>query len=60
MKKYKSMRDYIEYFFKVSKQTFNMYKIHKYAPESFTKDVFLRVLLINQAINTTEKTKKAL
>ena len=60
MKKYKSMRGYIEYFFKVCKQTFNMYKIHKYAPESFTKDVFLRVLLINQAINTTEKTKKAL
>ena len=54
MKKYKSMRDYIEYFFKVCKQTFNMYKIHKYAPESFTKDVFLRVLLINQAINTTK------
>ena len=60
MKKYKSMRGYIEYFFKVCKQTFNMYKIHKYAPESFTKDVFLRVLLINQAINTTEKTKTAL
>lgn len=54
MKKYKSMRGYIEYFFKVCKQTFNMYKIHKYAPESFTKDVFLRVLLINQAINTTK------
>ncbi|MDO5822923.1 hypothetical protein [Methanosphaera sp.] len=54
------MRGYIEYFFKVCKQTFNMHKIHKYTPESFTKDVFLRVLLINQAINTTEKTKKAL
>ena len=37
-----------------------MYKIHKYTQESFTKNIFLRVLLINQAINTTEKTKKAL
>ena len=36
-----------------------MHKIHKYTPESFTKDIFLRVLL-NQAINTTEKTKTAL
>ena len=54
------MRGYIEYFFKVCKQTFNMHKIHKYIPESFTKDVFLLVLLINQAINTTEKKKKAL
>ena len=60
MKKYKPMRGYIEYFFKVCKQTFNMHKIHKYTLESFTKDEFLRVLLINQAINTTEKTKKAL
>ena len=57
MKKYKSMRDYIEYFFKVCKQTFNMYKIHKYAPESFTKDIPPGVLLIKQIINTTEKTK---
>ena len=59
-KKYKSIRGYIEDFFKVCKQAFNMHKIHKYTPESFTKDIFLRVLLINQAINTTEKTKKAL
>ncbi|RAP48225.1 transposase, partial [Methanosphaera sp. DEW79] len=58
-KKYKP-RGYIEDFFKVCKQAFNMHKIHKYKPESFTKYVFLRVLLINQAINTTEKTKTAL
>ena len=37
-----------------------MHKIHKYTQELFTKDIFLRVLLINQAINTTEKTKTAL
>ena len=54
------MRGYIEYFFKVCKQAFNMYKIHKYTPEPFTKNIFLHVLLINQAINTTEKTKTAL
>ena len=54
------MRGYIEYFFKVCKQTFNMHKIHKYTPESFTKDEFLRVLLIKLVINTTEKTKIAL
>ena len=37
-----------------------MHKIHKYAIASFTKDIFLRVLLINITINTTEKTKTAL
>ena len=51
------MRGYIEYFFKICKQTFNMYKIHKYAPESFIKDIPPGVLLIKQIINTTENTK---
>lgn len=60
MKKYKSMRGYIGYFFKVCKQTFNMHKIHKYTPESFIKDILPGVLLIKQIINTTEKTKTAL
>ena len=59
-KKYKPIRGYIEDFFKVYKQAFNMHKIHKYTPEPFTKNIFLHVLLINQAINTTEKTKTAL
>ncbi|MEE0489835.1 hypothetical protein [Methanosphaera stadtmanae] len=48
------MRGYIEYFFKVCKQTFNMYKIHKYTPESFTKDRFLYLLIIKLVLNTAE------
>ncbi|RAP02819.1 transposase [Methanosphaera stadtmanae] len=59
-KKYKPIRGYIEDFFKLCKQAFNMHKIHKYTPESFTKDRFLYVLIIKLVLNTTEKTKIAL
>lgn len=59
-KHYKPIRGYIEDFFKVCKQAFNMYKIHKYTINSFTKDIYLRVLLINIVVNQTTKTKTAL
>ena len=31
-----------------------MHKIHKYTPESFTKDRFLYVLIIKLVLNTAE------
>ena len=59
-KQYKPVRGYIEDFFKVCKQAFNMHKIHKYTIDSFTKDIYLRTLLITLAVNQTNKTKTAL
>ena len=59
-KQFKPIRGYIEDFFKVCKQAFNMHKIHKYTINSFTKDIYLRVLLITLAVNQTSKTKTAL
>ena len=57
-KHYKSIRGYIEDFFKVCKQAFNMHKIHKYTVNSFTKYIYLRVLLITLSVNQTNKTKQ--
>ena len=60
-KKYKTSKEVIlKISSKYVKQAFNMHKIHKYTIASFTKDIFLRVLLIKLTINTTEKTKTAL
>lgn len=59
-KEFKPIRGYIEDFFKVCKQAFNMHKIHKYTVNSFTKDIYLHVLLITLAVNQTNKTKTAL
>lgn len=59
-KDFKPIRGYIEDFFKVCKQAFNMHKIHTYTLESFTKNIFTRVLLITKVIDQTDKTKTAL
>lgn len=37
-----------------------MHKIHTYTLESFTKDIYTRVLLITKVIDQTDKTKTAL
>ena len=59
-KQFKPIRGYREYFFKVCKQTFNMHKIHKYTLDSFTKDIYIHVLLITLTVNQTNKTKTLL
>jgi hypothetical protein len=58
-KDYKPIRGKIEDFFKVSKKTFGLDKLHKYTTESITKHVYLTILLTTIVIQEgyTTKTK---
>lgn len=59
-KDYKPIRGKIEDFFKVTKQTFGLDKLHKYSNESITKHIYLTILLTTIVIQEGYTTKTAM